>query len=65
MGIPATGRRIAWDFVAMVHVTDGRVVGQWIQFDLWGIYQQLTTANPETPMTRTAERTLAWAQSAR
>jgi predicted ester cyclase len=65
LGIPVTGRRIAWDFVAMVHVNDGRVVGQWIQFDLWGIYQQLTSTDPEPPTTRAAQPALAWAQSAR
>lgn len=42
LGIPATGRRITWDVISIVHVKDGRVAGQWIQFDLWGIHQQLT-----------------------
>lgn len=42
LGIPATGRRIAWDAVTIIHVDDARVVGAWIQPDLWGIYQQLT-----------------------
>jgi predicted ester cyclase len=41
LGIPATGRRIAWDAVSIVRVRDGRVVGQWAQSDLWGIHQQL------------------------
>jgi predicted ester cyclase len=65
LGIPATGRRIAWDFIAMVHITDGRVAGQWIQFDLWGIYQQLTASSPEPPTTLAAQSSLAWAHSAR
>ena len=65
LDIPATRRRIAWDFIAMVHVNDGRVVGQWIQFDLWGIYQQLTSPIPEAPTPKSAAPTLAWAQSAR
>lgn len=42
LGIPATGRRIAWDSIAIVHVKDGRFVGQWAQPDLYGIYQQIT-----------------------
>jgi hypothetical protein len=46
-------------------VDDKRIIGQWIQFDLWGIYQQLTAANPEQPTTRAAEQALGWAQSAR
>ena len=65
LDIPATRRRIAWDFIAMVHVNDGRVVGQWIQFDLWGIYQQLTSPTPEPPTAKAAEPAIAWAQSAR
>jgi predicted ester cyclase len=65
LGIPATGRRIAWDVVSLVHMKDGRTVGQWIQPDLWGIYQQLTAASTETPAEVAAESPLAWAHSAR
>src|SRR5215471_4883633 len=46
-------------------VIEGSVAGQWIQFDLWGIHQQLTSPEAEPPTTRTAESALAWAQSAR
>jgi predicted ester cyclase len=46
LGIAATGRRIAWDIVAIIHVRDGRFVGQWAQPDLWGIHQQLTAPTP-------------------
>jgi hypothetical protein len=42
LAIPPTGRRIAWDAVSIVSVKYGKVVGQWAQPDLWGIYQQLT-----------------------
>jgi hypothetical protein len=42
LGVAPTGRRISWDSLAMVWVRDGRVVGQWAQPDLWGIYRQLT-----------------------
>ena len=65
LGISATGRRVAWDVVSMVHTADGRVVGQWIQLDLWGVYQQLTSAEPRTPTTLAAQPAVAWAQSAR
>lgn len=44
LGVPATGRRVRWDHVSIVKVRDGRVVGQWAQPDLWGIYRQLTGA---------------------
>jgi hypothetical protein len=47
------------DFVAMVHVNEGRVVGQWIQFDLWGIYQQLTSPTPEPLIAKAAEPAIA------
>ena len=43
LGVPATGRRVRWDHVAIVKVEDGRVVGQWAQPDLWGIHRQLTS----------------------
>ena len=43
LGIPPTGRRIRWDHVAIVKIKDGKVIGQWAQPDLWGIYKQLTT----------------------
>ncbi|MGI5517994.1 ester cyclase [Streptomyces sp. CA-106131] len=41
LGISATGRRVEWDAITIVKVREGRVVGQWAQPDLWGIYQQL------------------------
>jgi predicted ester cyclase len=46
LGIAPTGRRIDWDHVAIVKIKDGRVVGQWAQPDLWGIYRQLTREQP-------------------
>jgi predicted ester cyclase len=65
LGVPATGRRIAWDTVALVHTQDARVIGQWIQPDLWGIHQQLTAATPAPPSAVAAEPALGWARSAR
>src|SRR5262249_26368340 len=65
LGIPATGRRIAWAFMPLVYIKDARVAGQWIQFDLWGTHQQLTSPGAEPPTTRTAGSALAWAHSAR
>lgn len=46
LGIPPTGRHIEWDHVAIVNIKDGRVVAQWAQPDLWGIYTQLTREQP-------------------
>jgi predicted ester cyclase len=65
LGIPATNRRIAWDNVAMVHTKQGRIVGQWIQPDLWGIYQQLTSESPGDAGRVAAQPEVAWAHSAR
>jgi predicted ester cyclase len=42
LGVAATGRRITWDAIAIVHTREGRVVGMWAQADLYGIYRQLT-----------------------
>lgn len=42
LGIQATGRRITWDIVTIVHISNDHFVGQWAQPDLWGIYQQIT-----------------------
>jgi predicted ester cyclase len=41
LGIPATGRRVNWEVVAMVKVKDGRVVENCTMLDLWSIYRQL------------------------
>ena len=46
LGIAPTGRHVAFDHLTVIHVKDGRVVGQWAQPDLWGLYQQLTAAVP-------------------
>jgi hypothetical protein len=51
--------------VFLVHVQDGRIIGQWIQSDLWGIYQQLTRDAPEPIETIAADPPRTWAQSAR
>jgi len=41
LGFPATGRRISWDAVAIVHTRGGKVVGMWSQADLYGILKQI------------------------
>jgi predicted ester cyclase len=42
LGIAATGRRVRWDWISMVQVRGGRVVGQWAQPDLFAIYRQIS-----------------------
>jgi predicted ester cyclase len=46
LGVPATGRRVAWEVVTMVKVQDGRVIENVTLLDLWGIHQQLTAPPP-------------------
>ncbi|MEV7775701.1 nuclear transport factor 2 family protein [Kitasatospora sp. NPDC086791] len=46
MGVPATGRRVSFDAIRIVHVRDGKVTGQWAQLDLWGLHRQLTDGRP-------------------
>jgi steroid delta-isomerase-like uncharacterized protein len=41
MGIPPTGRRVAFDVFDMLHVRDGRVVEHWNVQDFAGLMQQL------------------------
>jgi predicted ester cyclase len=41
LGIPATGRLVRWDLIAIIHTRNGKVVGMWSQPDLYGIYQQI------------------------
>ena len=47
LGIPATGRRVSWEVVAIVKVKDGRVVENYTMLDLWSIYRQLTASTPQ------------------
>ncbi|GAA2752336.1 ester cyclase [Kitasatospora cinereorecta] len=39
---PATGRRVSFQAIRIVHISGGKVTGQWAQLDLWGVQQQLT-----------------------
>jgi SnoaL-like polyketide cyclase len=42
LGVPPTGRRVECDSVGIVRVENGRVVGEWAQPDLLGIYRQIS-----------------------
>jgi predicted ester cyclase len=41
LGIPATGKRVTWEAVAMVKVNNGKVIENYTILDLWGIRKQL------------------------
>jgi predicted ester cyclase len=66
LGIPATGRRIEWDWVTLVQVRDGKVVGQWAQPDLMAIYRQISDEPVQgmAPVTAAWEAAPSWARSA-
>ncbi len=59
-GVPATGRRGAWDNTSLLYTQDGRIVGQWVQPDLWRIYQQITAPTPEVPRSVAVEPPVEW-----
>src|ERR1700682_977799 len=40
-GVPATGRSIELRGINMFKVTDGRVVAQWAELDIFGLLQQI------------------------
>ncbi|MFJ5974628.1 ester cyclase [Streptomyces sp. NPDC093060] len=42
LGVPATGRRISFQAIRIVKISEGKVTGQWAQLDLWGIHSKLT-----------------------
>ena len=64
LGVAPTGRRVAWDYLVIAHVEGGRLVGQWVQPDLWGLHQQLTVAAPEPPARTKADASRTTASAA-
>ena len=46
LGVPPTGRRVAYDFVDMYRVTGGRIVWRYLLCDWKGLQDQLTAAIP-------------------
>jgi predicted ester cyclase len=67
LGIAGTGRRIAWDSIALVQVANGRVIGQWAQPDLFSIYRQISDRGIRGAAAVTAPTVGAppWARAAR
>jgi predicted ester cyclase len=41
MGIPPTGREVAWTLIDIVRIRDGQIVEHWNVVDLMGLMQQL------------------------
>jgi steroid delta-isomerase-like uncharacterized protein len=46
MGIPATGRSVAIDAMAVHRVVDGKITDNWVIFDALGLMQQLGVLPP-------------------
>ena len=42
MGIPATGRQVAWTWTTISRIADGKMVEMWWQYDVMGLMTQLT-----------------------
>jgi len=41
MGVPATGKRVAWEVISIVRVADGKIAERWSRSDAPGLRQQL------------------------
>ena len=64
MGIPATGKQIAWVGITMAHFADGKIVEMWWSEDHLGMLQQLGVIPPmpdaPAPLQRTTLEDCAW-----
>ena len=49
-GIAATGKSVSAGLMIMYRIADGRIAGHWLQFDLFGLLEQLK----EAPVTAAA-----------
>jgi predicted ester cyclase len=46
MGLPPTGRRVAFDVFDLLRIRDGKVVEHWSVTNMAGLIQQLGHAQP-------------------
>jgi steroid delta-isomerase-like uncharacterized protein len=47
MGVPATGRQVAWTWTTVSRIADGKIVEIWWQYDVMGLMTQLTMSQEE------------------
>jgi steroid delta-isomerase-like uncharacterized protein len=40
-GIPATGKQVSWTMTTTFRITDGKIREAWLNWDQWGLMQQL------------------------
>jgi steroid delta-isomerase-like uncharacterized protein len=43
-GIPATGKQVSWTMTTTFRIADGKIHEAWINWDQWGLMQQLDVA---------------------
>jgi predicted ester cyclase len=41
LGSPATGKKVGWTELQLYHLSDGKVIEQWVSFDALGILNQI------------------------
>jgi steroid delta-isomerase-like uncharacterized protein len=46
MGIPPTGKQVAFDVIDIFRIADGRIVEHWFEGEMMGLMQQLGVAQP-------------------
>jgi len=46
MGVPATGKKVAWTGITVVRFADGKIVEMWWAYDVLGILQQIGVIPP-------------------
>jgi predicted ester cyclase len=44
-GIPATGKRIAITFIDIALIKAGKIVEEWVEFDMMSILRQISVRN--------------------
>jgi steroid delta-isomerase-like uncharacterized protein len=45
-GVPATDRQVSWTQVTTFRIADGKIREAWINWDQWGVMQQLGVVSP-------------------
>jgi steroid delta-isomerase-like uncharacterized protein len=48
LGVPPTGKRIAWSWIDIWRIMNGKLVEHWVEVDMRGVMQQLGMVPPPT-----------------
>jgi predicted ester cyclase len=49
MGVPPTEKEVTWTGILMFRISDGQIVGQWLEQDVMGLMQQLGVVSMPEP----------------